>query len=64
MLDECCIISEVTPVVGGVKVKGPEFPYIVSLRNLKSHFCAGSILNERWIISAAHCLKKVFSDDA
>lgn len=39
-----------------------QFPYVVSLRLTygvakDEHYCAGGILNERWIISAAHCMR-------
>ena len=34
-----------------------EFPWQISLRNLGSHICGGSIINENQVITAAHCVE-------
>ncbi|EFA01277.2 serine protease P40 [Tribolium castaneum] len=43
-------------IVNGTDAKEGEFPYIVSLRLFGNHNCAGSILNARTVLTAAHCV--------
>ncbi|KAJ8668056.1 hypothetical protein QAD02_009719 [Eretmocerus hayati] len=55
-------LSSVRIVNGQDATKG-EFPFIVSLQNPNSHICGGSIINEYWILTAAHCLNYRDPDD-
>ncbi|XP_022668188.1 trypsin-1-like [Varroa jacobsoni] len=42
-------------IVGGREAGWREFPWQVSISKYGHHFCGGSILNENWIATAAHC---------
>jgi len=45
-------------IVGGTKVEAGSFPWQVSLWNTRQnkHFCGGSLVAERWVVTAAHCV--------
>jgi len=43
-------------IVNGIVARPREFPWQVSIEDLTAfHFCGGSILNNRYVITAAHC---------
>ncbi|XP_058810750.1 chymotrypsin-2-like [Phymastichus coffea] len=51
------VAAYATPrIVGGKDASEGAYPYQVSLRR-PTHFCGGSILNSRWILTAAHCVQ-------
>ncbi|XP_054843413.1 anionic trypsin-like isoform X2 [Eublepharis macularius] len=43
-------------IVGGYTCARNSVPYQVSL-NAGYHFCGGSLINDQWVLSAAHCYK-------
>lgn len=44
-------------IVGGVDADIADFPWQISMQTTSGfHYCGGSILNEEWIVTAAHCV--------
>ncbi|XP_045899888.1 trypsin-2-like [Micropterus dolomieu] len=50
-------------IVGGYQCEAHSKPWQVSL-NIGYHFCGGSLINNQWIVSAAHCWQNPFSQIA
>lgn len=51
--------NPVPRVVGGTDAELNEFPYQISIQYKGRHHCGGSILNECYILTAAHCARAV-----
>ncbi|KAJ8969697.1 hypothetical protein NQ317_004130 [Molorchus minor] len=43
-------------VVGGQNAGKGEFPWLVSITRRGGHFCGGTVINSRFILTAGHCL--------
>jgi len=61
--DPTCGIPTITPKSGNARIVGGEeaiphsWPWQVSLRKPSYwHFCGGTIISKRWVVTAAHCV--------
>ncbi|OCT72461.1 transmembrane protease serine 4 [Xenopus laevis] len=54
----CGIGHKQQRIIGGTNSDILRYPWQVSLQYMGQHICGGSILNSRWILSAAHCFDK------
>ncbi|KAF3839330.1 hypothetical protein F7725_018047 [Dissostichus mawsoni] len=50
------VATEDDKIVGGQECVPHSQPHQVSL-NSGYHFCGGTLVNENWVVSAAHCYK-------
>lgn len=44
-------------VIGGTRATEGQFPFVVSLRQSLRHFCGGAIINSRWVVTSAQCVR-------
>lgn len=53
------VTDEGTRIINGTKASPLEYPYQVSLASplFGGHFCGGSIINRKYVLTAAHCME-------
>ncbi len=50
-------VGDEKAIVGGTDVAIADTPWQISLQQGGFHFCGGSIISERWIVTAQHCVE-------
>nr|XP_018896299.1 PREDICTED: transmembrane protease serine 9-like [Bemisia tabaci] len=50
-----------TRIVGGVETVAHEFPWMAELQIRGRFFCGGALINDRYILTAGHCLRGDFN---
>lgn len=48
-----------TRIIGGSEAQANAYPWMVSIQsNNGQHFCGGSLINQQWVLTAAHCIEE------
>ena len=45
-----------TRIVGGQKTNSTSVPYKISLQDRDGRHCGGTIIDNSWVVTAAHCV--------
>ncbi|XP_076254609.1 brachyurin-like isoform X1 [Rhynchophorus ferrugineus] len=59
-LKDSLIGNVITRIIGGDVATAHQFPYQVALfvyANMQLYFCGGSLINNQWVLTAAHCVE-------
>ncbi|XP_077359587.1 transmembrane protease serine 9-like [Festucalex cinctus] len=51
----CGISSRRNKIIGGDVVSEGSWPWQASVQSFGSHVCGGTLINEEWVLTAAHC---------
>ncbi|XP_033201533.2 transmembrane protease serine 9 [Bombus vancouverensis nearcticus] len=53
----CGLRNEESRIVGGQTTRMNEFPWMARLSYLNKFYCGGTLINDRYVLTAAHCVK-------
>lgn len=59
-----CGVGRKSRIVGGQQARPGEFPWQVGFRWQSDYsrtnlFCGGSLIDQKWVVSAAHCFQRM-----
>ncbi|KAK7865540.1 hypothetical protein R5R35_010084 [Gryllus longicercus] len=52
-----CGVANEARIVGGQETDEHEFPWMVRLSYFNRFYCGGTLINDRYVLTAAHCVK-------
>ncbi|KAI4499078.1 hypothetical protein M0802_005944 [Mischocyttarus mexicanus] len=54
----CGLTNTQKRIVGGVETKVNQYPWMALLKYKKRFYCGGTIINSRYVLTAAHCIDR------
>lgn len=51
-----CGVPNINRIVGGTEVRTNKYPWIAQLLRGRTFFCGGALINDRYVLTAAHCV--------
>ncbi|KAL6056880.1 hypothetical protein STEG23_003284 [Scotinomys teguina] len=51
-------------ILGGQEAEAHSYPYMVSVQVNGTHVCGGTLVDEQWVLSAAHCMDEMAMNDS
>ncbi|XP_014612565.1 PREDICTED: trypsin-1-like [Polistes canadensis] len=54
----CGLTNTQNRIVGGVETKVNQYPWMALLKYKKRFYCGGSVINSRYVLTAAHCVDR------
>lgn len=58
MFTACGLTNKLTRIVGGVETLVNQYPWMALLMYRDQFYCGGSVINSRYVLTAAHCIDK------
>ncbi|XP_046572042.1 chymotrypsin A-like [Haliotis rubra] len=56
------LVSHNHRIVGGGQAEPHEYPWQVSLRYNGQHLCGGTLIDDQWVLTAAHCFQQTYGN--
>ncbi|XP_034475721.1 ovochymase-1 [Drosophila innubila] len=53
---QCGLINSLRKIVGGQETRRHQYPWLVAVLILGHFYCAGSLINDLYVLTAAHCV--------
>ena len=57
------MVGEADRIIGGVAANRKSWPWIVGITEKGKRYCAGTLIHDRWVVSAEHCFDHIRTEN-